>query len=100
MIAEFVPAQSGNRLEVLKCSSSQRSRYFGSISETARPIQHFNKVEHDTMTISLKKTGFESFQVSATFKWSPMGRGNLTNTFDELPEVVLYIGLTDRTGGF
>ena len=57
MIAEFVPAQSGNRLEVLKCSSSQRSRYFGSISETAEPIQHFNKVEHDTMTISLKKLG-------------------------------------------
>ena len=46
----------------------------------------------------LQKSGFESFQDSATFQWSPVGRGNLTNTFDELPEIVLNIGLTDLTG--
>ena len=55
MIAEFVPGQSGNRLEVLKCSSSQRSRYFGFISETADPIQHFNKIERAATTLSFKK---------------------------------------------
>ena len=56
MIAEFVPGQSGNRLEVLKCSSSQRSRYFGSISKTAEPIQHFNKIERSAMTMIFKKS--------------------------------------------
>ena len=73
MIAEFVPSQSGNRLEVLKCSSSQRSRYFGFISETADPIQHFNKIEGAATTLSFKKKYSDWYTFPAWHqKW---GRG-------------------------